>query len=121
MFPANSKFVGFFLMSVFLISTYTEYCKAQNDDMPDVMTLTDNIPPNKKGKAELVLRDVKKNSVYEKIGLKTGDAIKEWNGKKVTKGQDWAFIEKSLETTSSFNVVIERAGKEKVLRYPAKQ
>jgi len=105
-------------MAVPLVSV--DSCRAQNDDPSDPMTLTDNIPSSEKGKTELVLEHIEKDSLYAKIGLKEGDVIKEWNGKKTIKRSDCALIDKSTKNSKEFTVVIERDGKDKILHYVKK-
>ncbi len=68
----------------------------------------------------IVLEEVKKNTIFEKIGLKDGDIIKMWNGKLIRSRFDWDVVQLKIKDTSEFTVVVERDGKEKVLHYAKK-
>ncbi len=81
------------------------------------MDLIDNIEPGRKGKIELALSHIESDSLYAEMGLKEGDVIRDWNGKKITKHGDWDFINSDLYNAKQFTVVVERDGQTQILRY----
>jgi S1-C subfamily serine protease len=86
-------------------------------DVPDALHA--DVPPGDKriGREELVVGNISENESFQKVGLKEGDIIRVWNGKKVSKNNDWEFIKSSMNTSKKFKVVIERDGQEKILHY----
>lgn len=64
------------------------------------------------------VRDVTKNSLYEQMGIKNGDLIKKWNGKKITKAEDLKFIMKTISDDKGLTATVDRGGKEMIFHYP---
>lgn len=71
----------------------------------------------KEKKPKLILKHLEKNSIYAKIGLKEGDVIEKWNGKEMTRPDDWSAIDESLRLSKEFTIVIERNRKQMVLKF----
>lgn len=68
----------------------------------------------------IVLPRVDPGSLYAKVGLQTGDLIKRWNGKQIAKLDDMTFIDENLHSSKMFTIVIERQGREQIIRHEMK-
>ena len=68
----------------------------------------------------LVLQNIEKGSVYEKLGLKAGDRIKKINGQAITDPGEAKKTLEDLKAAKRINLVIDRGGKEQVLHFREK-
>lgn len=63
------------------------------------------------------LLDIQPGSIYEDLGLKMGDTIKEVNGQKVTSPAKAMELYNQLRNESNFNFVISRDGRDQTMTY----
>jgi hypothetical protein len=94
---------------------------AVNADDPTVLLDDTKSPRNMEDSRATHTRPVEsnyeKNFIYRELGLKEGDVIKSVNDKKIDPG-DMDIVSMELRTLKPLKVVINRKGKEMIVRYP---
>lgn len=64
--------------------------------------------------------DLKKGSIYEQLGLMKGDVIEKFNGTEIKSPEDVMNLYSKFKTATKIEIVINRNGHEKTLRYLVK-
>lgn len=63
------------------------------------------------------IKDMGQGSTFETLGIKPGDRILSYNGKKVVSINDTMELYSKMKSNSVKTVVVERDGKKKILNY----
>jgi general secretion pathway protein C len=64
-----------------------------------------------------MVSNIKKESIFEKMGLRSGDVIRGVNDRPITSADDMLELYKGLQSGSEINLNIKRRGKEETLKY----
>lgn len=103
-----------FLMSHFLFG--------QIVDSEDLIENSYSSPESIKGqtvweKRGFRMYGIREGEIYEQMGIKDGDLLVEWNGKKLTREKDLKYILESFHV-GKFAAIVIRNGKKVSLKYP---
>lgn len=64
--------------------------------------------------------NIKKGSLFDRIGLKNGDIIKQVNQRPISNSQDTKYVFHEIKTAKKVNLLILRNGQEIPIRYKIK-
>lgn len=88
------------------------------EDMGTILTQARIVPYLKDGETQgYKIFAVRPGSIFEKIGLKNGDVIKMVNGMEIKSPQEALDLFRQLRDETEFEIVVERRGQTKTLRY----
>jgi len=92
--------------------TFTrEAIQSQIQDLPKLLTGALAIPHQTNGNPDgFMIRDIVPGSLYAQAGLKNGDVIKRVNGQEVSSPEQGIALFQALQTASSLDLEITRAG-----------
>jgi type II secretory pathway component PulC len=71
-------------------------------------------PPGQSG---FKMVSIDKGSIFEKLGLKEGDIIKNYNGKEIKTPEDAKAVFEDLKTAKKVKLTVERNGKTQIFHY----
>lgn len=98
------------LFIITLLTSFSTYSSLSEID--SVLNKARAIDVKSEVKNGPTLKSIKPNSIYSKLGLKSGDQIHKINGKKVS-----SLIENISDLTKATDITVIRNGKKKVLEY----
>jgi len=87
-------------------------------DFPSLMSEARVVPHFLDGKSDgFVITDIVVGSLYQQVGLQNGDVIRKVNGKQVTSAQQAMAMYKALESATSIDLELMRAGQVQQVHY----
>jgi S1-C subfamily serine protease len=113
-------YVRLYVVAYFI--AHASYASAQVNAM-DKILLDDTKPMGDQIVCEVSgckVIEMSRDSLFRLMGLKEGDVIKKWNGKKLDKGKDLQFIFNTINEQQKLTAVVDRNGKEMIFHYPKK-
>ena len=87
-------------------------------DFPALMSQARVVPHFVNGKSDgFVISDIVIGSLYQQVGLQNGDVIRKVNGKQVSSAQQAMAMYKALESATSIDLELMRAGQVQQVHY----
>jgi general secretion pathway protein C len=100
------------------ISLRRSYIEQSMTDMASLMTQVQIRPHMEDGvPAGLALSSIKPNSIFRRMGLRTGDVITGVDGSEITSVDDALKLVDNLKSSSNLSVQLKRRGREKNIEY----